>query len=583
MIEKLSDGTELQFPGGTPAEVVKRTKAAMEAELAPNIVEKLRDGTELQFPRGTSPEVIARAKAAVEAEAAPVEQPAKEESSSALQHLGNLTAGAIRGAGSIGATLVAPYDIAKDALAGKGLSLESNRQRRADMDAALGGMGAETDSWLYQGAKLAGEIAGTAGAGGAAANAVARVAPRVASAGAPVVEAFRTGGLRAGGATGAAGGAARAAGGAGNGALTAAMVNPEDTATGAIVGGMLPSAVQGAGALGNRINQKANKNLAEAVAAFGQNAPKNETVRRAIGAGYVIPPNLVNPSLKNQVIESISGKQATQQLASQANEEVTGKLVRGALGLRTDAPLTKAALAQARELASHPYAEVADLSPGAAQHLELLKLQRNKANQWFNSYNRSANPEDLLKAKEARKSADLLEQDLEQYAKNAERPGLIPALREARKQIAKTYTVGRALNDADGTVDARVLARMYEKGLPLSDGLDTAGRFASAFPTVARTTAGQGSAASHNLKSMASLAAALTGASAAGPLGLSAAAIPFTAPVAARALMFRKGAQEALVKDSPQASQKAVLLAKMLQDPWLQKALVRAAPAAAAQ
>jgi hypothetical protein len=65
------------------------------------------------------------------------------------QGAGNTIAGLVRGAGSIGSTLIAPFDIAKDALAGKGLSLESNRQRRADMDAALGTMGADTDSFGY--------------------------------------------------------------------------------------------------------------------------------------------------------------------------------------------------------------------------------------------------------------------------------------------------------------------------------------------------------------------------------------------------------------------------------------------------
>ena len=53
-----------------------------------------------------------------------------------LQRAGDLVAGAVRGAGSIGATLLAPVDIASDAIAGKGLSLESNRERRAAMDAA---------------------------------------------------------------------------------------------------------------------------------------------------------------------------------------------------------------------------------------------------------------------------------------------------------------------------------------------------------------------------------------------------------------------------------------------------------------
>src|SRR5688572_28148042 len=110
------------------------------------------------------------------------------------QVIGNTVAGIVRGTGSIGSTLLLPVDMAKDAMAGKGLSLESNRQRRADMDAALESMGAEPDSVLYQGGKLAGEIAGTAGTGGVLAQGVRTVAPAATG----VINALATSGMRAG-------------------------------------------------------------------------------------------------------------------------------------------------------------------------------------------------------------------------------------------------------------------------------------------------------------------------------------------------------------------------------------------------
>jgi len=547
------------------------------------ITAQLADGTVLEFPDDTPDEVIDRA---VKSMAAPQQAAPVKESPSMLRSLaqgaGNLAAGAVRGAGSIGATLVAPYDIAKDALAGKGLSLESNRQRRADMDSALGNMGAETDSWMYQGGKLAGEIAGTAGAGGATANVLTKVAPRAAAASPALIEAMRTGGMSANGATGAAGVATRAAGGALSGGLTAGMVNPEDAGMGAVIGGVMPGVVQLAGKAGQAINEKSSAKLAEQLREFNRSAPKNETVRQSIEAGYKIPPNMVKPSLTNQVIESISGKQATQQVASEANEKVTGKLVREALGIADDAPITQSTLENLRKTAGKAYAEVSNLSPQAAADLEALKLARNEASGWFKAYNRSASPLDLAKAKEARVLSDTLEQALEGHALTAGREELIPALRDARKQIAKTYTVGRAVNDASGTVDARVLGRMYEKGLPLSDGLDTAGRFASAFPTVAKSTQQQGSTATHNLKSMASLLTGAGGLAAMGPAGLAGAAIPFVAPSAARSMMFREGAQKALVQEAPKASRQA-MLAELLQNPELQQLLLRSAPVAAAQ
>ena len=104
----------------------------------------------------------------------------------------DVAAGALRGAGSIGATLLAPIDVASDALAGKGLTLESNRQRRADMDSALGTLGADTDSIAYKVGKVGGEIAGTAGAGGVVANAL-----RLVGAPAALVSSIASGGMSA--------------------------------------------------------------------------------------------------------------------------------------------------------------------------------------------------------------------------------------------------------------------------------------------------------------------------------------------------------------------------------------------------
>jgi hypothetical protein len=156
--------------------------------------------------------------------------------------IGNVWAGATRGAGSIGSTLLAPYDMAKDALDGKGLSLESNRRRRDDIDATLRDFGADTDSLAYGGAKLVGEIAGTAGAGGLLAKALTKVAPTVAANVPALVEALRSGGFSAQGA----GMGTRAAAGAAAGAASAGLVDPSNAVTGAVVGGALPPAVKGA-------------------------------------------------------------------------------------------------------------------------------------------------------------------------------------------------------------------------------------------------------------------------------------------------------------------------------------------------
>lgn len=163
----------------------------------------------------------------------------QKESSGIGQALGNIGAGLVRGAGSIGSTILAPYDIAKDVIAGKGLSLESNRQRRADIDYGLEAMGAQPESLAYKGGKIAGEIAGTAGIPGA----IGKGAQALGAA-PSIVRALSTGGISGPNL------ASRIGAGALTGGASAGLVNPEDAGTGALIGGALPPALSLAKALG---------------------------------------------------------------------------------------------------------------------------------------------------------------------------------------------------------------------------------------------------------------------------------------------------------------------------------------------
>ena len=166
----------------------------------------------------------------------------------------NAGAGALRGAGSIGATLLAPVDMLGDAMAGKGLSLESNRKRRQDMTDALGSMGADTESLAFGAGKIGGEIAGTAGIGGI----FARGAQAVGAA-PGVVNALGSAGFTTGAkaAPGFMGGATnlltRSGAGAAVGGASAAMVDPETAGTGALIGGVLPGSIQALGAAGSGV------------------------------------------------------------------------------------------------------------------------------------------------------------------------------------------------------------------------------------------------------------------------------------------------------------------------------------------
>jgi hypothetical protein len=449
----------------------------------------------------------------------------------------NLLGGAVRGAGSIGATLARPFE-----------SGQENDQRRAGIDANMQAIGAQPDSFMYGAGKLGSEIAGTLPIGGIIGKGVGAMSPALA----PLAASISSGGMRTGATLPMAQNlTTRALGGAVSGGAMAGAINPDDAGTGALLGGALPLGVSAAGMTGRAIGSLLPKGMQA-------NARTLDTARQSIDAGYVIPPNMVNPSLTNQVIESISGKQATQQIASTRNAAVTEGLVKKALGIPKDTQLTQSTLENLRATAGKAYADVSNISSEAAADLEALKQARNDASAWFKSYNRSASPVDLAKAKEYRATADNLENLLEFHAASAGRDDLIPALRDARTQIAKTYTVGRALNDASGTVDARVLGRMYEKGMPLSDGLDVAGQFASAFPTIAKSAQQIGSPAAHNLKALASMGLGLGGHATFGPFGLASAALPFIAPPMARAAMFSKSAQRGLLDAAMQGDEQAL-------------------------
>lgn len=169
------------------------------------------------------------------------------------QTIGNIAAGAVRGAGSIGATILTPIDAAARAI---GIENEyiGRTDRRAAMDEGLQSLGADPESLAYQGGKIGAEIAGTAGAGGALGNVAARVGLNPA-----VGLALKTGGFSTGGHAAAtigaraADAALRVGAGAATGATQAAMIDPDQAATGAAIGAAAPYAVKAVGKAGTAL------------------------------------------------------------------------------------------------------------------------------------------------------------------------------------------------------------------------------------------------------------------------------------------------------------------------------------------
>lgn len=257
-------------------------------------------------------------------------QPAQAEPSmldSIKQGAGNLAAGAVRGAGSIGATLLSPVDAAARAM-GVQNDFIGRTDRREQMDAGLQTMGADPSSLLFKTGKLGGEIAGTAGAGGVLANgARALGATRAMSGLEPIVNGvargLETGGFRVGELTGTgAGTAARLGTGAAVGGAAAGMVNPEDAGVGALIGGALPGATKLAGKAGTALrNSLAGGGVAPEVAALA---------KRAQELGINIPADrLVNSRPLNALASGLnyvpmSGRAATEDaMNSQLNRALS--------------------------------------------------------------------------------------------------------------------------------------------------------------------------------------------------------------------------------------------------------------------
>lgn len=195
-----------------------------------------------------------------------VESPARREPFAAKlgRAVRDTAAGAVRGAGSIGATIMAPVDAAARQL---GIENEyiGRRDRREAMDSALQGLGADTDSLAYKGGKIGAEVAGTAGVGNVLAAplrvlaAAKGVAPAVAAGANRFGNALASGGFRTGAPmTGSIGARAadmgvRMAGGASTGAAAAGLIDPDDVALGAGVGAALPPVAKLAGAAGRAV------------------------------------------------------------------------------------------------------------------------------------------------------------------------------------------------------------------------------------------------------------------------------------------------------------------------------------------
>jgi hypothetical protein len=227
----------------------------------------------------------------------------------------NIGGGLLRGAGSIGATAMR---LLPNALGGD--TAEQNTERRNAMDSALSNMGADTNSLGYGASKLGAEIAGTAGAGGALGNIVGRGAQAfgLGTKAAPLVNALTSSGMTTGAKLapnaawlGAKGGelALRTGAGAAVGAGSAAATG-DSALDGGVVGGILPGALKGIGAVGSALGAGAKK-LYTAVSETGAQSEATKKILNSLSPEdakqAIVDIQLYYPKMAENIPVSMAG------------------------------------------------------------------------------------------------------------------------------------------------------------------------------------------------------------------------------------------------------------------------------------
>lgn len=276
------------------------------------------------------------------------------------------------------------------------------------------------------------------------------------------------------------------------------------------------------GQIASRLYQKSGQEAAQKAAT---NAVKDTNIATAQEAGYKTVPSVSGGSFAGRVVEGVTGKEKASQLAAVENQPVTDALVRKGLGLPEDAPLThetmRAVRADAAAAGYDPVRQVPRVQTDTAYQAEISALT-SRANNAAKDFGKLVESDvkplaDKLKSvksftgdsavdavaifrekasdlyaqgngtlgKAYRKAAEAIESQIDRgLAKNGA-AALIPEYRAARTRMAQSFDVEKALREGQGSVDARVLGRLYGKNPGRMSGeIAQVGRAASAMPDV---------------------------------------------------------------------------------------------------
>jgi hypothetical protein len=228
---------------------------------------------------------------------------------------------------------------------------------------------------------------------------------------------------------------------------------------------------------------------------------KQQIAQAAIEQGATLPPSQVNPSILNSILEGMSGKQTVQQVASIKNQRVVNSQARKVLGLADDVEITPQVLQDYRNvkgqaydaLRANPayYADKPFLNDINTKFAEIQKRGLVKSGDELNLLNelkqlkfdgdglvekikvlrsdsdinfRSDKPDQIRLGQVQKFAAKQLEDLAERNLTNFNQPDVMSNFRQARQDIAKSYTIEKALNAATGDVSGAKLGQRAAAG-----------------------------------------------------------------------------------------------------------------------
>ena len=276
---------------------------------------------------------------------------------------------------------------------------------------------------------------------------------------------------------------------------------------------------------GAKVAQRAERIAQEASAKDWERASQIDAAQAAQRLGVAVNPAETNPNVKTKLLVGATGEAVVNAKAAKVNAPKWNELARKDLGLPENTPLTAEAFDKARSAHSAPYDNIRKIgvmqaSDDVLGELNGLKLDplstsnpekaakvnavvdrvtsqvanglsgdnvvgqirgfRKDANQVLKNPN--ASPIDIDVAETNLSIANALENLIENNISN---PKALDDFRKARTAIAKTYDWERATGVTTKQVDPLQVAKLAEKGKPLTGVLADVANVAGNFPDIA--------------------------------------------------------------------------------------------------